>query len=611
MSDLPPDPWKTLGVDRHADKSDIRASYKKLVLKCHPDKVQDPTLKAQKQEEFQKVQQAWELLNDDEERTKYEEKVKLMELRKQAAMMSKNMPNSSAARSPSSRHFAYEIRTAEPRHKSSPSGGEKVYAHYTTSATRSHEEMSSQRIHPVFEDGEKHARRTASYEKPSRRDEERRDREREERRRKKDEDEQYRIREREREKERERERELREREREQRERERELRRAEKKRIDKEREILERQRDERLRDERLRDERLRDERLRDERLRDKDRRRDAEEKSRRHKSPYIEDYERAAEQDDAYISSKSDKKRSTSKRHTEPREREREREKSTSRRELSPHIRTVTPPPPDQKLDDHYSYAANYISASRKAPKLSRAQTTQDTTTFFAPPVVPTPPPAELFDDSIMRSANRAAGRRFSHDTPKSRDKSSSHKQTPRDYDVVGVSPSSRQAPMLHKSYTTPPVIPEPHISRSNTNPLDLMYGRQPPTLSRGQTWAPGGDDTRRATMHTEFYDESDDDRERRRRSRRTQSPEPIPVRYKVDGNMKTSRLDTNSHYGISPPSRRYPQADTLESRSPSHAYSGFVKVKESKAISPEDVAYTPMQFPYKVDDPYSIPVAYA
>jgi len=112
MATLPPNPWKALGIDRAADKREIRAAYKKLVLRCHPDKVQDPTLKAVKMDEYQKVQQAYELLMDDEERIKYEDQLKLHELRKQAAIMARNMPNSSTSRS-SPR--SYEIRMAEPK----------------------------------------------------------------------------------------------------------------------------------------------------------------------------------------------------------------------------------------------------------------------------------------------------------------------------------------------------------------------------------------------------------------------------------------------------------------------------------------------------------------
>ncbi|KHO00576.1 DnaJ domain containing protein [Metarhizium album ARSEF 1941] len=83
MSPLPPDPYKILGVSRDAQTAEIRAAHRKLVLKCHPDKVQDPALKLEKQAEFQQVQQAYELLTDDRERQKYDDKVKLEELRKQ------------------------------------------------------------------------------------------------------------------------------------------------------------------------------------------------------------------------------------------------------------------------------------------------------------------------------------------------------------------------------------------------------------------------------------------------------------------------------------------------------------------------------------------------
>lgn len=83
MSPLPPDPYKILGVSKDARTPEIRTAHRKLVLKCHPDKVLDPTLKAAKQDEFQRVQQAYELLTNDQERQKYDDKVKLEELRKQ------------------------------------------------------------------------------------------------------------------------------------------------------------------------------------------------------------------------------------------------------------------------------------------------------------------------------------------------------------------------------------------------------------------------------------------------------------------------------------------------------------------------------------------------
>lgn len=115
---LPPDPYKALGVAKDAAISEVKSAYRKLVLKCHPDKVQDPTLKAQKQDEFQKVQQAYELLTDDNKRTEYDEKMRMFAFRDTLrSQMPKSSPQS--ARSSPAAHnppvFEYEVRTAEPR----------------------------------------------------------------------------------------------------------------------------------------------------------------------------------------------------------------------------------------------------------------------------------------------------------------------------------------------------------------------------------------------------------------------------------------------------------------------------------------------------------------
>ncbi|KAI0383181.1 hypothetical protein F5Y04DRAFT_250807 [Hypomontagnella monticulosa] len=83
-SGLPPDPYEVLGVQRDAQQPEIRAAHRKLVLKCHPDKVKDPALKAQKQIEFQRVQQAYELLSNDQERSKYDDRVRLAAFKKEA-----------------------------------------------------------------------------------------------------------------------------------------------------------------------------------------------------------------------------------------------------------------------------------------------------------------------------------------------------------------------------------------------------------------------------------------------------------------------------------------------------------------------------------------------
>ena len=78
-----PDHYKALGIDKNADAATIKKTYRKLVLTCHPDKVTDEALKAQKQDEFHKIQQAYETLSDETRRATYEAELKLQQLRRE------------------------------------------------------------------------------------------------------------------------------------------------------------------------------------------------------------------------------------------------------------------------------------------------------------------------------------------------------------------------------------------------------------------------------------------------------------------------------------------------------------------------------------------------
>ncbi|MCJ1347312.1 hypothetical protein MMC31_005535 [Peltigera leucophlebia] len=80
-SPLPPNPYKTLGVPHDATLATIRSARGKLVLTCHPDKFQDEAVKLEKSEQFHQVQQAFEILSDETKRQRYDERVKLAELR--------------------------------------------------------------------------------------------------------------------------------------------------------------------------------------------------------------------------------------------------------------------------------------------------------------------------------------------------------------------------------------------------------------------------------------------------------------------------------------------------------------------------------------------------
>lgn len=80
-SPLPPNPYKALNVAQDAPLATIRSAHRKLVLTCHPDKFQDEAVKVKKQEQFHEVQQAYEILSDETKRQRYDERVKLAELR--------------------------------------------------------------------------------------------------------------------------------------------------------------------------------------------------------------------------------------------------------------------------------------------------------------------------------------------------------------------------------------------------------------------------------------------------------------------------------------------------------------------------------------------------
>ncbi|KAJ5084509.1 hypothetical protein NUU61_009088 [Penicillium alfredii] len=77
------DPYAVLGVSKEAPLSEIRAAHRKRVLKCHPDKIQDESQRNVAQDEFQKVQQAYELLSDDTRRNRYDQQAKLAELKRE------------------------------------------------------------------------------------------------------------------------------------------------------------------------------------------------------------------------------------------------------------------------------------------------------------------------------------------------------------------------------------------------------------------------------------------------------------------------------------------------------------------------------------------------
>ncbi|CAK9806509.1 DnaJ homolog subfamily C member 21 [Anthophora quadrimaculata] len=62
--------YEVLGAPQNASHDDLKKAYKKLALKWHPDKNLDNSEEAK--EQFQIIQQAWEVLSDPHERTWYD-----------------------------------------------------------------------------------------------------------------------------------------------------------------------------------------------------------------------------------------------------------------------------------------------------------------------------------------------------------------------------------------------------------------------------------------------------------------------------------------------------------------------------------------------------------
>lgn len=58
--------YERLGLDKNATQEEIKKSYRKLVMKCHPDKFPG------KEEDFKKITEAYETLSDPDKRKEYD-----------------------------------------------------------------------------------------------------------------------------------------------------------------------------------------------------------------------------------------------------------------------------------------------------------------------------------------------------------------------------------------------------------------------------------------------------------------------------------------------------------------------------------------------------------
>ena len=63
------DYYEILGVERNASKEELKKSYRKLAMQYHPDR--NPGNK-ESEEKFKEAAEAYEILNNDDKRAKYD-----------------------------------------------------------------------------------------------------------------------------------------------------------------------------------------------------------------------------------------------------------------------------------------------------------------------------------------------------------------------------------------------------------------------------------------------------------------------------------------------------------------------------------------------------------
>ncbi|KAA8567585.1 hypothetical protein EYC84_008060 [Monilinia fructicola] len=416
---LPPDPYKIL---------------------CHPDKVQDPKLKAIKVDEFQKVQEAYEILSDVSRRSEYDQSVKLQKLREELGKTSTSTSTSNSNPTPAStsKTYDYNVRTAEPRtttySASYPKASQKPAKEsnvYSKPPPRSHEDLYDEPVRPSVRRSKTSARDTEKEEK--------------DRRKHHEEDEREKFR----------------------------RKVEK----------EAKRDHGDR----------------KKSREKEKRRSPEEKSTDEKAAA----RRAEETMRAEMASRAQQEREARDRERRDWDRERERELRDRERERE-RERDREPPavkdsPMGEKWKDHMANAARYVQASRRDSEIK-----PEVPFAPAPPVMPTMRRAETFaapspssyniryetvrpsaygnhsDDETPRRSSAARPSRRSAETPsKAKETPKSSRRSTREAPYVNTASTSPTKPTLHKQYSEPPIVGvgsgrrEP--SRSKTE-----YPREPP-----------------------------------------------------------------------------------------------------------------------------------
>ncbi|KAL9619017.1 MAG: hypothetical protein Q9160_006338 [Pyrenula sp. 1 TL-2023] len=152
------DPYQTLGVPKTADLAAIRTAHRKLVLKHHPDRIKDPTEREKSRDVFHKVQTSYEILSDDNRRNRYDQEVKLAELRKEQLMKDSVRPSSYSVRANTGSSHDYRdghvVVDAAPRFFDD----DRSYVEEPRTSSRKHQNYDRHDRHDRYEKSDRYER---------------------------------------------------------------------------------------------------------------------------------------------------------------------------------------------------------------------------------------------------------------------------------------------------------------------------------------------------------------------------------------------------------------------------------------------------------------------
>lgn len=554
-SPLPEDPYGALSLQKTATTDQIRSSYRKLVLKAHPDRFPQasPEEKQKKSDEFHKIQQAYELLTDDTRRQRYDERVHLAELKaellkEQAASGRKSGRSVPAAQKEYTNGRSFNVSSFETRGgafyeervpKPSP---QKVYDEdYTRyeSATKYDDYRSSPRVSKADDSYKSSTRKTSTKEY----DEMRRGGPREER-------DSW-----------------------------DAKAASK---------------EKLKQEKERERQAQSDKKK---ARDKVKRQESEAKQY-YSSPRIPDeYSETDSSDYARRSAPSSKKRTEASRrgHKD----ERSTRHSRGMEELSDFSDERSHNEFYQRQNSKEQDAWNYIKQATKQssdpedrPRVSARTSSKSTVHAPAPPPPPPPPaPPKEKSDSVKRSS-ASKKERVSSKTSPPRESRSSRKEKPFPEIIEPEPKSSRRT-----GYSS---TKRPSLKTTDTAPARYESEFRQPT--KASTWQPANDRERERDREREFRDR---ERERDRESARKEEPKPIrrsqtnPLEKMVEEKVPQGYFAQRPMHGASKLRRsetaREPESDS-ELDSPG-GYGGGVSPnflgKSRYAAEPEEIATPP------------------